>query len=167
MTGACSSTTDGTPTAPSTTDKHAATAALWDPCTIPHEVWRQIGVDPSTLSNDMGGGAGVALPDGFKRCGGHNNPWTVSVDVWSQIYGVDDFKRKEAGAQFTDVTVAGRSGVRYQPAGDKTGDHCNIVFPSSAGSFSIEVMRADPSSTVNPCDHAMHVPGTVVPLIPN
>ncbi|WP_433661371.1 DUF3558 family protein [Nocardia sp. CA-128927] len=135
---------------------------LWDPCLIGEEVWRQIGVDPGTLSSDIGG---IDRIEGFRRCGGHDQPRTYSVDVWSQVYTVDDFTRKEAGTEFLPVTIADRNGLRYRPGSDRTGDQCNLTFPSILGSFSIVVLRLDPRSRVAPHDRAIEVANVVVPLL--
>ncbi|WP_169814659.1 DUF3558 family protein [Nocardia pseudovaccinii] len=166
LTGGCGSTTSGTPT-PSTsmtTDITAATAALWDPCQISQDVWRSIGVDPSTLSSDIGG----TQEPGFKLCGGHDTKpeRTFDVDVWSTIHTVEDYKRKEANTEFVPVNVAGRAGVRYRPAGDKRGDQCVLLFPARQGAFSIDVMKQEASSPVAPCDRAIAVAEIVVPLLP-
>ncbi|MBV7706466.1 DUF3558 domain-containing protein [Nocardia nova] len=159
MSGGCSSTTDGTPTAPATQDTQAATAALWDPCTIPHETWQQVGVAPSTLSPTIAGSDHV---DGFKHCGGHDVPWTFGVDVWSQIYSVDDYRHKESGTTFQPVTIAGRDGFEYH----KTADECNLIFASKQGSYSVEVLKQDPESAVVPCDQATTVANAIIPLFP-
>lgn len=147
----------------SATDRKAATDALWNPALIGDDVWRQIGVDLSTLSSDIGG---IDRIDGFRRCGGHDNPRTYSVDVWSQVYTVDDFTRKESGAEFVPVTIASRHGLRYRPASDRAGNHCNLIFASILGSFSIEVLRLEPRSRVAPYERAIEVANAVVPLLP-
>ncbi|MFI6997184.1 hypothetical protein [Nocardia sp. NPDC050175] len=147
------------PVAPGST----ATDALWDPCLIGEDAWRQIGVEPPTLSSDIGG---IDRIDGFRRCGGRDQPRTYSIDVWSQVYTVDDFIRKEAGAEFVSVTVTGRLGLRYSPVSDRSGDRCNLVFDSILGSFSIAVLRLDPRSHVAPHLRAIEVANVVVPLLP-
>ncbi|MEV5838990.1 DUF3558 domain-containing protein [Nocardia sp. NPDC052112] len=164
--GGCGSTTKGTPTASTTptTDITAATAALWDPCQIPQDVWRRMGVDPSTLSSDIGG----TQEPGFKLCGGHDTKpeRTFDVDVWSTIHTVEDYKRKEANAEFVPVNVGGRAGVSYRPAADKRGDQCNLLFPAKQGAFLVTVLKQEASSPVAPCDRATAVAEIVVPLLP-
>ncbi|MEV6339608.1 DUF3558 domain-containing protein [Nocardia vinacea] len=164
--GGCGSTTKGKPTAGTTptTDIATATAALWDPCQIPQDVWRRIGVDPSTLSSDIGG----TQEPGFKLCGGYDTKpeRTFDVDVWSTIYTVEDHKRKEANTEFVPVNVAGRAGFRYRPAVDKRGDQCILLFPAKQGAFSIDVQKQEASSPVAPCDRVTAVAEIVVPLLP-
>ncbi|WP_433525067.1 DUF3558 family protein [Nocardia pseudovaccinii] len=166
LTGGCGSSTNGTPTpsTSTTTDITAATAALWDPCQIAGDVWRRIGVDPSTLSSDIGG----TQEPGFKLCGGYDTKpeRTFDVDVWSTIYTVEDHKRKEANTEFVSVNVAGRAGFRYRPAVDKRGDQCILLFPAKQGAFSIDVQKQEASSPVAPCDRVTAVAEIVVPLLP-
>ncbi|MFI7669716.1 DUF3558 family protein [Nocardia sp. NPDC049526] len=164
--GGCGSTTKGTPTASTTptTDITAATATLWDPCQIAQDVWRRIGVDPSTLTSDIGG----TQEPGFKLCGGHDTKpeRTFDVTIWSTIHTVEDYRRKEGNTEFVPVTVAGRDGVRYRPAADKRGDQCVLMFPARQGSFSVTVLKQEASSPVAPCDRATAVAEIVVPLLP-
>ncbi|MBF6060493.1 DUF3558 family protein [Nocardia terpenica] len=145
------------------TDRHDPAEPLWDPSRISHDVWRQIGVDPSTLTSTI---AGFAYLRGFKRCGGHDTRRTYAVDVWSQVSTVDHFEREEAGAEFIPVTIAGRHGLRYRPTSDKTGDQCDLIFPAAQGSYSIVVVRLNPDSPVDPCDRVIEVANIVVPLLP-
>ncbi|ATL65868.1 DUF3558 family protein [Nocardia terpenica] len=145
------------------TDRQHPAESLWDPHQISHDVWRQIGIDPSTLTSAI---AGFAYLRGFKRCGGHDTPRTYAVDVWSQVSTVDHFQREEAGAEFIPITIAGRRGLRYRPASDSTGDQCNLIFPAAQGSYSIVVVRLDPHSLVDPCDRVIEVANIVVPLLP-
>ncbi|MBF6331856.1 hypothetical protein [Nocardia transvalensis] len=143
-------------------NRQSAAAALWDPRQLSHETWRQIGIDPATLSSDIGG---LDHVDGFKRCGGYDGARTYLVDVWAQIYTVTDFQRKKIGADFVPVTIDHRSGLGYRPA-FRPADHYSLVFPSIHGSYSVEVLRVDPRSQVEPRDHAIKVAKIVVPLLP-
>ncbi|ATL66273.1 DUF3558 family protein [Nocardia terpenica] len=146
------------------TDRQPSAESLWDPCRISHDVWRQIGVDPSTLTSTI---AGFAYLPGFKRCGGHDSSRTYAVDVWSQVNTVDHFERGEAGAEFVRFTIAGRKGLRYRPVSDSTGNQCDLIFPAAQGSYSIVVVRLDSHSPVDPCDRVIEVANIVVPLLPD
>ncbi|MBF6329098.1 DUF3558 family protein [Nocardia transvalensis] len=137
--------------------------ALWDPCGLGDEVWRQVGVDPATLRSDIGG---IARIEGFKRCGGIDVERTCAVDIWAQIYTVEDFRRKEVGTEFIPISIAGREGLRYRPICDRTGQQCSLLFPAAVGSFSIEVLKLDPRGPVDPCARAIEVATVVVPLLP-
>lgn len=158
----CSSSTSGT-ASPETSDPKAATAALWDPCTLDSAAVAQMKVDPSTRKSDIAGQSSV---EGFKKCTWHDNPWTYSVNVWSTVYTVDDYRKKEAGADFQPVTIGGRSGVKYEPMDDSSGDQCFVQFPGDHGSFIVSVLRQDPSTPEAPCDRATAAATAVVGALP-
>ncbi|WP_181063701.1 DUF3558 domain-containing protein [Nocardia nova] len=158
----CSSSNSGTAT-PATSDAKAATAALWDPCTLDASTVGQMKVDPSTRKSDIAGQSSV---EGFKKCTWHDLPWTYSVNVWSTVYTVDDYRKKEAGADFQPVTVGGRSGVKYDPADDSSGDQCFVQFPGENGSYILSVLRQDPTTAEAPCDRATAAASAVVGTLP-
>lgn len=158
----CSSSTSGT-AAPETSDPKAATEALWDPCTLDAATVDQMQVDPSTRKSDIAGQASV---EGFKKCTWHDTPWTYSVNVWSTVHSVDDYRQKEAGADFQTVTIGGRSGVKYVPAEDSSGDQCFVQFPAGHGSYIVSVLRQDPNSAEAPCDRATAAASAVVGALP-
>jgi len=139
-------------------------AALWDPREIDPDVWQQVDVDPSMLSTDIAGRPDAA---GFKRCGGIDRPRAYAIDVWSQRYTLDDFRRKESAAEFVPVTIADRAGFRFRPRSDHSGDQCSLIFPAVHGSYSISVLRLDPHSPVAPADRAIEVAQVMVPLLPD
>jgi hypothetical protein len=144
-------------------DRHAVATELWDPRSIGDDVWRYIGVDPATLGSDI---AGRDWMDGFHRRGGVDISRAYSVDVWSQVYTVDDFQRKEIGAEFAPVTIADRVGFHYHRAADRSRNHCHLLFPAAAGSYSIEVLRLYARSRTTSCARAIDVAHAVVPLLP-
>ncbi len=137
--------------------------ALWDPRSIGTDVWRQLGLEPSALSSEV---AGMARFEGFKRCGGQDNSRTFAIDIWSQLYTVDDLRRNMAGADLVPIMIAGRDGWRYTPKSNHAGDRCGLIFPSNQGSFSITVLSLDPRSPVESCARANEVAIIVVPHLP-
>jgi hypothetical protein len=147
-----------------TPHRKAATAEPWDPRTISDDAWRRIGIEPATLGTAI---AGAERADGFKRCGGHDNRVTFAVDVWSQVYPVDDFERKEAGAEFLPITITGRRGFHYHRVAETRSDRCHLIFPSIHGSYSIDVLKLDPRSPDDPCDRAVEVAMVMVRFLPS
>lgn len=138
-------------------------AALWDPGTqIDPGVWRAIGLDPATASRTIGG---IAPPRAFALYGGHCTTRMYSVTVWSQIYTVGDFRRKER-TPFHPITIAGRPAYHYTPAGDTTGDHCTVIFHTPHGSCSIQVIRQSPRAPNTPYLEVLHIAAVLAPLFP-
>ncbi|NQE90875.1 DUF3558 family protein [Nocardia terpenica] len=162
MTDSLESESNPSPTPAS--DRTTATDALWDPCTLGPDVWRRIGVDPSTLSPRI---AGFDRVDGFKRCGGVDALRTYAIDVWSQLHTIDDFRRKETGTEFIPITIADRDGFRYRPRSDHSGDQCNLIFPAVRGSYSVDVLRLDPRARTSPAERVVEVAEIVVPMLPD
>jgi hypothetical protein len=136
---------------------------LWDPTGIDHEVWHEIGVDPTSLTSDVAGSHRVG---GFKRCGGKEFSHGYAISVWSQLHSVEDFRRTQPGTAFAPVAVAGRVGFRYRPTFDHRGDQCDLVFPAVDGSCSIEVLRLDHRSRTTPVDRILAAAQILVPNLP-
>ncbi|WP_157107927.1 DUF3558 domain-containing protein [Nocardia amikacinitolerans] len=167
----CDATNGGTATPSSTTDKAAATAALWDPCTqISDDVLRKVGVDPSTRDTTI---SGVENVPGWKLCSWHDKPsrWSYDLGVWSTIYSIEDVKGDENNIEFTDVSIAGRSGVRFRKAHDTDGNVCYLAFPASTQTIEISVYKAfttkTPANDRDPCSIASTAAETIVPVLPS
>ncbi|WP_194289691.1 DUF3558 domain-containing protein [Nocardia macrotermitis] len=143
--------------------KHAGHFLLWDPSTLADAVWRQVGIDPATLSTTIGGFDRV---EGFKRCGGQDNPRTLALDVWSQLYTEEDFRRKHAEVEFTPISIADRPGLQFRPITDRRGDQCHLLFPARQGSFGINVLRLNPRTPSLPATKATEAAAVIVPLLP-
>ncbi|ATL66161.1 DUF3558 domain-containing protein [Nocardia terpenica] len=159
----CGSSSPGTAT-PTTTDKQAATAALWDPCTrIGSDTLEKLGLDQSSKESGAGG---VPQP-GWKICTWFTPEHNQSTTVFSTIYTIDDFKKKEDNTDFVGISIAGRDGFRYHRASDKNNESCALVFPGSSGSYQVSFENLDPGMTSSPCDGAVQVANNVVPLFPH
>jgi hypothetical protein len=145
-------------------ESHLGHEILWDPKEIGHDVWRRVGIDPATLTSDIAGSRRVY---GFKRCGGIEDGRAYAVSVWSQLYTVDDVRRKETGVEFVPVIIGDRTGFRYSPSSDRHGDRCELIFLAADASYSIEVLRLDPRTRIVPADRALEVARVIVPLLPS
>lgn len=160
----CSKANQGTAT-PTTTDKAAATAALWDPCSkVTDSVLQQMGVDPATKQTGIGG----VPQDGWKICSWHDTPdYKFTVGVWSSSFTIQDLKNKKDNTDFTDVVVGGRNGMRHKSASDTQGEDCYISFPSRQGMFEVSVYNQDSDETTSACDRVQTVAADVVSILPN
>lgn len=162
--GCGKSSTQGTAT-PTTTDKAAATSALWDPCTqVSADILNKLGVNKESKESGIGG---VPQP-GWKDCAWDYPPnHERSVTIWSSIFSIDDLKKKTDNTDFQQVTVGGRAGWKYHQGSDKTQAACDLAFQaSSGGSYQISFYNLEPSLTTSPCDGAMSVAQVVVPIFP-
>ncbi|MGK8511961.1 DUF3558 domain-containing protein [Nocardia asiatica] len=160
----CTQSSDGTATPSTSTDKHAATAALWDPCTqINDQTLRSLDVDPSTRQSGVGG----VQTEGWKICTWFHPPLhDYSVEVDSTIFTVGDFKAKKENVDFIKISVKGREGWRYRRSTDRKNETCDLVFPSSQGAYGISFYSLSPSAATVPCDRALAAADVLVPLFP-
>ncbi|MQY23839.1 hypothetical protein NRB20_69720 [Nocardia sp. RB20] len=126
-------------------------------------MWEEIGVVPAALTTSIAGRPDVS---GFKRCGGIDRWRTYAINVWSQSRTVDDFRRKERRIEFYPTSIAERTAYRYQPGSDHSGDRCCLLFPTSQGSCTIDVLRISPESLVSPTDRAIRVSRVLVRVLP-
>ncbi|WP_433603348.1 DUF3558 domain-containing protein [Nocardia sp. CA-135953] len=163
----CGSTNGGTATPATTTDKAAATAALWDPCTqISDEVLRQVGVDPSTRSNTI---AGVPNVEGWKLCSWHDKPsrWDYTLGVWSTSHTIDESKKDGNNIDFADIVIAGRQGIQFRRAEDRNDEICYLSFPSGGQSIDISIYKTVlTKDNRGPCVIAAAAADVLVPILP-
>ncbi|WP_330253698.1 DUF3558 domain-containing protein [Nocardia sp. NBC_00565] len=163
----CDSANGGTATTVSTTDKAAATAALWDPCTqISDETLRQVGVDPSTRGNTI---SGVENVEGWKLCSWHDKPsrWDYALGVWSTTHTIDESKKDENNVDFADISIAGREGVQFRRREDRNDEICYISFPSSGQAIDISVYKTVlTKDNRGPCVIAAAAAEILVPIFP-
>ncbi|MEV0299139.1 DUF3558 domain-containing protein [Nocardia sp. NPDC050710] len=161
----CGSETDGKATPSTGVGTSAATAALWDPCTqISDQVLQKVGVVPATKESGI---SGVQQP-GWKVCSWHDRQsgWNYSLGVWSTTNTVDDFQKKSENTNFSDISIAGRSGVTYHRMNDKDGEDCDLLFPAAQGAVLITAFNTAAGAGVAPCDRARAAAETLVPLFP-
>ncbi|MGY1900320.1 DUF3558 domain-containing protein [Nocardia gipuzkoensis] len=158
----CESGTNGTATPSTTTDISAATAALWDPCTqVSNSTLQQIGVRPDTKRSGV---AGVEEP-GWKVCSWNNDDFNLGVST--AIYTVADFKAKPDNISFTDISIAGRSGVQHRRTSDRFNELCDLIFPASSGSFGVTISnRASAKNPPEPCSSARAAAEILAPTFP-
>ncbi|WP_174184100.1 DUF3558 domain-containing protein [Nocardia barduliensis] len=166
VTSGCESGTNGTATPSRTTDTSAATAALWDPCTqVPDQLLQEIGVDPSTKKSGV---AGIEEP-GFKVCGWYDpgKPWNYSIDVWSTIHSVEDFRRKPDNVDFSSITINSRSGFKFRSNKYDPDEACDLIFPTDFGAVEVTAFNVSPKGRqVPPCDRVTAAAEVLLPILP-
>ncbi|WP_194818519.1 DUF3558 domain-containing protein [Nocardia sp. XZ_19_385] len=157
----CGSKTDGK-AGPTTTDTSAATAALWDPCVqISEAALKQIGVDPATKESGV---AGVEEP-GWKVCSWNNSDFNLGV--FSTVRTVEEFKKKPDNTDFADVTIGGRTGLRFRQTFDKDDKICDLLFSTAQGTVDITVSnRVSSKNKVSPCERAGTAAEILMPGVP-
>ncbi|MGY4099557.1 DUF3558 domain-containing protein [Nocardia sp. R16R-3T] len=163
----CGATNGRTATPATTTDKAAATAALWDPCTqISDSILRQVGVDPSTRNNTI---SGVENVEGWKLCSWNDQPGRANYNlgVWSTTHTIDESKKDGNNVDFTAISIAGREGVQFRRAYDSDNEVCYFSFPSNGHTIEISIYKTTLTKDKrNPCVIATAAADTLVPNFP-
>lgn len=167
----CDANTDDASPRGSTTSKAVSTANLWDPCTqISVETIRSAGLDPTTRDTTI---SGVPVVPGWKLCSWHDKPsnWSYSLGVWSTVYNVGDLKGDQNNIDFTDVSVAGRPGVRFHKANDHDNRVCYLAFPSGTQTIEVSIYKAfttkSPADDRDPCSIAADAAAIIAPTFPS
>lgn len=162
----CSSTESGNAQPSATTDQAAATAALWDPCTqIPDSMLTSLGLDVASERS----GILEAEEPGWKICGWEDAefPPNYGIHVYSTIHTVKEVREKPTNTAFTDVVVAGRSGVQYRQTHNDANEECSIAFPTETGLAQIDLLNiSTKSKSMPPCERLDPIAKAIVPLFP-
>ncbi len=107
---------------------------LFDPCKdIPDSVLEEVGLDPATEEVDI---AGVEQP-GWRICS-----WTGTwffVSVLSNRYTQIEVTRNPEYAEFVEMTIGDRAGIRFQRGSDAAADGCYVAFAATQGSVWVNV----------------------------
>ncbi|MGA4786351.1 DUF3558 domain-containing protein [Nocardia sp. AB354] len=140
----------------------AATTALWDPSTgIPADALRASNVDASSSESGIAGIEQI----GWKICGWRGPEY--SITVYSTARTVDQFENKPGNVDFTDVTIAGRSGRQFRLDGASKHLNCNVVFAAQQGVVQLQVLiRAALDNPPEPCELLARIGENLVPWFP-
>ncbi len=107
---------------------------LFDPCKdIPGTMLEEVGLDPATEEVDI---AGVEQP-GWRICS-----WTGTwffVSVLSNRYTQNDVTRNPDYAEFVEMPIGDRVGIRFQRESDAAVDGCYVALAASQGSVWVNV----------------------------
>ncbi|MEU7767872.1 DUF3558 domain-containing protein [Nocardia sp. NPDC049190] len=158
---ACGDANEGAPD--TTTTRAAGTSGaatpLFDPCTgIPDDALTAAGLVPATEQTGVGG---VKQP-GWEMCGWKGADYTLGV--FSTAISVAEFERKPGNVDFSDVTVAGRTGRQFRVEGAGKDQMCDMVFPARQGLLQLTLVNK--STDANPCDRLQSVGEAIVPGLP-
>ncbi|MFG3519879.1 hypothetical protein ACGF5S_06400 [Nocardia nova] len=80
---------------------------------------------------------------------------------------VDQFENKPGNVDFTDVTIAGRSGRQFRLDGASKRLNCNVVFAAQQGVVQLQVLiRAALDDPPEPCELLARIGENLVPWLP-
>ncbi|MEU3009542.1 DUF3558 domain-containing protein [Nocardia asteroides] len=149
-----------------TSSRGATTTAkpvLWNPCAeIPDDVLKAAGVDPGT---EEAGLAGVPQP-GWEICGWMGPEYSLTVYTTGKT--AKAFEQMPGNKDFTDVSIAGRSGRQFKIEGDTRNMFCDVVFPTDQGVVQLGVNNSAIADGPldDPCTYLQRVGSVLVPTFP-
>ncbi|MGW6725109.1 DUF3558 domain-containing protein [Nocardia sp. NPDC055029] len=141
----------------------AAKPALWNPCTeIADDVLRAAGVDPGTEET----GAGGVPQSGWEICGWRGPDYSLTVYTTDKT--VAYFEQRPGNINFSDVTIANRSGRQFKVQGDSRNLMCDVVFPTDQGVVQLAVGNSAIADgpLADPCEHLQLAGAVLVPTFP-
>lgn len=102
---------------------------------------------------------------GWRICGWCGPEY--SITVYSTARTVDQFENKPGNVDFTDVTIAGRSGRQFRLDGASKHLNCNVVFAAQQGVVQLQVLiRAALDNPPEPCELLARIGENLVPWFP-
>lgn len=142
-------------------------AALFDPCTLPVDALRGIGVDPATAAPDFFG----VQSEGWEVCAWEADWYFVTVATTDMT--VAEFRTRPKNTDFRPVTVGTRDAYTFRSIYESEQALCDLTYPSSRGTL---LIRASAKGTErgregglpeDPCDVTVRTALTLDPFIPN
>ncbi|WP_378406892.1 DUF3558 domain-containing protein [Rhodococcus daqingensis] len=157
-TAACGTeTVAGSPTIESPT----AGQPTFDPCTLPDDALREVGVDPATEDPDVFG----VQASGWELCKWRGNQ--AFLVVFSTLRPIDEIKSNPKNTEFTPVTIGARDAVTYRETSDTRRENCDVAFGTEGGSIMVRIVTKDPRYVLpNPCELAVSATTTLDPHLP-
>lgn len=136
---------------------------VFDPCSVPDEALRAIGVDPASESRDI---QGVKQP-GWSLCSWNDPDVTFFVTIFATATPLDGVLTNERFTDVTPVDLAGRKAFTVRETSDKRNEHCDVVFAAGADTFMLQADYAKglpPSES--PCPLAIKNAQVLEPVLP-
>ncbi|MFD4182467.1 DUF3558 domain-containing protein [Rhodococcus sp. NPDC058514] len=133
----------------------------FDPCTIPDEALRAVGVDPATEDPDIFG----VQATGWEVC-----KWTgdwFGLSVFSTTQPIDEIKTNPRNTEFTPVGIGTRGAITYRETSDTRRENCDVAFGIEDGSVMVRIhgMVSRPALR-EPCEMAVLTATTLDPHLP-
>lgn len=144
------------------TAKPQAGEPTFDPCSVPEDVLRTIGVDPASEERDI---MDVKQP-GWSLC-----TWSGSnklITIFATGRTLDEIRANDRFTDFTPVDLDGRSAFTLREVSDTHNQYCDVVFSSGSDTVMIKsgyyTNRTPPEG---PCPLAIRNAQILAPSIPH
>ncbi|NKT45237.1 DUF3558 domain-containing protein [Rhodococcus hoagii] len=145
------------------TTKPEAGEPAFDPCSIPEEVLRAIGLDPASESRDI---QGVKQP-GWSLCSWNDPDVSFFVTIFATGRPLDSILTDERFTDVTPVAINGREAFTVRETSDKRNEHCDVVLAAGPDTLMLQSDYAKglpPSES--PCPLAVENAQLLEPAVP-
>lgn len=145
------------------TTKPQAGEPIFDPCSIPDDALREIGVDPTSERRDI---RGVKQP-GWSLCGWNEPGFTFFVTIFATGMPIDSIRTNERFTDVIPVDIAGREAFTVRETSDTRNEHCDVVLAAGPDTLMLQASYAKglpPSES--PCPLAIKNAQLLEPSLP-
>lgn len=135
----------------------------FDPCSIPDEVLRAVGVDPTSESRDI---QGVKQP-GWSLCRWNDPDLSFFVTAFATAVPVDSILTNERTTEPTPIALVGREAFTIRETSDKRNEHCDVLVTAGPDTLMLRTSFAKglpPSES--PCPQAIKNAELLEPSLP-
>ncbi|MBM4724905.1 DUF3558 domain-containing protein [Rhodococcus hoagii] len=135
----------------------------FDPCSIPEDVLRAIGLDPASESRDI---QGVKQP-GWSLCRWNDRDVSYFVTIFATGTAIDSILTNERFTDVTPIEINGREAFTVRETSDKRNEHCDVVVTAGPDAL---MLRTDQSKGLppseSPCPQAIKSAQVLEPVLP-
>lgn len=136
----------------------------FDPCTVPDEVLRTIGVDPASEERDI---QDVKQP-GWSLCSWNDPEFSFFVTIFATGRPLDSILTNERFTDVTPIEINGREAFTVRETSDTRNEHCDVVLAAGPDTLMLQASYAKglpPSET--PCPLAIKNAQLLEPSLPH
>lgn len=134
--------------------------ASWDPCTLSDALLEQAGFAAVSRRKD------VAVNTGWAGCGWRSGDAAVRV-LFADGVPLAQLRAGDEVRDPADITVAGRSGLRFRTGDDVPDDTCSVALPTGTeGMVRIRIDRAPGAPGEPACARAERTAAVLAPALP-
>ncbi|MCX5043401.1 DUF3558 domain-containing protein [Aldersonia sp. NBC_00410] len=156
--GCGSESVEGSPT---TTSGVAEPA--FDPCTLPEDALRGVGVDPATAKPGIVG----ADRAGWNVCG-----WDASnflLTLFQSNLSMEQVQKNPRNVDQVPVQVGSREAFTYHESGPTSDEYCDVAMGSSDGALLVRVEQrtSRPNPVADPCGRAVEIANVLDGRVPS
>ncbi|MDH6680287.1 hypothetical protein M2284_004513 [Rhodococcus sp. LBL1] len=136
---------------------------VFDPCTVPHDVLRAIGVDPASEERDI---MDVKQP-GWRLCSWNETDRAFYFTIFATGMSIDTILANERTVDPTPIDLAGRNAFTIREKSDTRNEHCDVLVAAGPDTLMVrtDLGKGLPPSE-SPCPQAIKNAQLLEPSLP-